>query len=157
MVEFNQKPVESDINTWNYMPWEDAFVMQNGRLTREHYRLVYLTNLIQYELTCNRESEAKRIFIKDLVPLAKRHLRYELLVMVVIDYKGINPDGFKRHCEAHANLQKGIDDICDNIDQTDMSEISAFLKKWLNDHIKVEDRAYNEEIVKLKINDENAA
>ena len=144
-------PIEEDIATWLYMPWVDAYAMQNKRLTKEHRQLVFLTNLIQHLLDTEQESVAREVFVEKFSPVARRHLRYEILVMNAIDFKGIDTDAYVSHCLAHANLEEGIDDICARITDTDMSEVSSFLKNWLETHIKKEDAAYNAEIVKLGI------
>lgn len=133
------------------MPWQPEYVMQNKRLTKEHYGLVYFTNVIQHLLDTNQEEASKEILMKELVPLAQRHLRFEILVMNTIEYKNINEERFNRHCQAHAKLEEGIADIAANIATIKMSDVVSFLKDWLDNHIRVEDAGYNAEIVKLGI------
>lgn len=144
-------PVENDVSSWTYMPWVDEYVMQNKRLTKEHYRLVYLTNLIYHLLDESNKDTAREVFIKEVVPLAKRHLRFEILVMNTIDFRHINQQHYEQHCQAHAKLEQGIDEISAKIHQTDMAEVASFLRDWLDNHIRVEDSEYNAEIVKLGI------
>ena len=144
-------PLEGDISTWIYMPWIEEYAMQNRRLTKEHYKLVFLTNRLQYLLNTDQDGVAKEVFVEELAPVAKRHLNYEILIMNTIDFKSINTDAYVKHCLSHANLEEGIEDICTRISDTDMSEVVSFMKDWLDNHIKKEDAAYNAEIVKLGI------
>lgn len=147
------EPREDDVSTWEYMPWQPEYVMQNKRLTKEHYKLVFLTNHIQHLLDTEGDEVSKEIFVDELVPLAKRHLKFEILVMNTIDFKSINQELYERHCEAHADLLQGIDDMHSRISEIEMSEVVEFLKDWLDNHIRKEDAAYNAEIVKLGIKD----
>lgn len=144
-------PLEDDISTWVFMPWLQEYVMQNKRLTKEHYRLVFLTNCIQYLLRSDQESAAKALFVDELAPLARRHLRFEILVMNTIDFKSINTDSYVKHCLAHDKLVEGIEDMCARISELKMAEVVSFLKDWLDNHIRKDDAAYNAEIVKLGI------
>lgn len=144
-------PLEDDVSTWIYMPWIQEYVMQNKRLTKEHYRLVFLTNSIQYLLDSDQNAIAKELFVEELAPLARRHLRYEILVMNTIDFKSINADSYVKHCLSHDKLEEGIDDFCTRISEIKMSEVVSFLKDWLDNHIRKEDAAYNAEILKLGI------
>ncbi len=144
-------PREEDVSSWTYMPWVDEYVMQNKRLTKEHYRLVYLTNLIYHLLDEKQDDAARDVFVKDVMPVAKRHLRFEILVMNTIDFKEINQDHYQKHCQAHAKLEQGIEEIGAKINETDMSEVAGFLQDWLDNHIRKEDSEYNAEIVKLGI------
>jgi len=144
-------PLENDVSTWAYMPWIQEYVMQNKRLTKEHYKLVFLTNQIQYLLNSDQDAVARELFMHELVPLAKRHLRFEILIMNTIDFKSINSDSYDKHCLAHAKLEEGIEDMCTRISEIEMSEVVSFLKDWLDKHIRKEDAAYNAEIVNLGI------
>ena len=146
-------PIESDVSTWTYMPWHEEYVMQNKRLTKEHYKLVFLTNHIQHLLDQGQHDPAREIFINDVAPVARRHLRFEILIMNTINFKGVNQEMYDRHCKAHAKLEVGIDDICVRIADTDMSNVVSFLRDWLDNHIRKDDAAYNAEIVKLCIKD----
>jgi len=144
-------PLEDDASTWIYMPWIQEYTMQNNRLTKEHYKLVFLTNRIQYLLTSDQDVAAKELFVEELVPVARRHLRYEILIMNTIDFKSINSDSYDKHCIAHAKLEEGIEDMCTRISEIEMSDVASFLKDWLDNHIRKEDASYNSEIVKLGI------
>jgi hemerythrin-like metal-binding protein len=144
-------PLQDDVSTWVFMPWLQEYVMQNKRLTKEHYGLVFLTNNLQYLLSSDQAATAKQMFLDELAPLARRHLRYEILVMNTIDFKSINTDSYVKHCLAHSKLEEGIEDMCTRISELDLSEVVDFLKDWLDNQIRKEDAAYNAEIMKLGI------
>lgn len=148
------EPLEDDTSTWTYMPWLQEYVMQNRRLTKEHYKMVFLANRIQHLLNTVQEAASRKVLVDEFMPVAKRHLRYEILVMNVIDYKNIDTDSYVRHCLSHDDLEEGIDDICSRISDIDMSEVVDFLRNWLDNHIKKEDAAYNAEIFKLGLSDD---
>ncbi len=147
------EPLEDDTSTWTYMPWVQEYAMQNRRLTKEHHKLVFLANRIQHLLSTGQDTVSREVLVDEFTPVAKRHLRYEILVMNAIDFKNIDTDSYVQHCLSHANLEEGIDDICARISDIDMSEVVDFIRDWLDNHIKKEDAAYNAEIVKLGIND----
>jgi len=147
------EPIEDDTSTWTYMPWVQEYAMQNRRLTKEHYRLVFLANRIQHLLITDQDAAARTALADEFAPVARRHLRYEILVMNTIDFKSIDTDAYVRHCLAHEKLEEGIEDICARLSDIDMSEVVDFIRDWLDNHIKKEDAAYNAEIVKLGIND----
>lgn len=147
------EPLEDDTGTWTYMPWVQEYEMQNRRLTKEHYKLVFLANRIAHFISTDQDATSREVLVNEFAPVAKRHLRYEILVMNTIDYKSIDSDGYVKHCLAHQKLEEGIEDICTRISEIDMTEVVDFIRDWLDNHIKKEDAAYNAEIMKLGIND----
>ena len=55
------EPFEDDTSTWSYMPWVQEYAMQNKRLTKEHYRLVFLANRIQHLLCTDQDAASRKV------------------------------------------------------------------------------------------------
>jgi len=127
-----------------FFQWDEKYSVSVPSVDRQHKVLVDYINKLQTEITRSDPDRMKiELVINGLVSYTNSHFKYEEMLFSMYAYP--KPESTK-HKEIHKRL---FDDVAvykqrfDNDDSTVGPELLAFLKRWLNDHILVEDMAYS--------------
>lgn len=120
--------------------WDTCYCVGNDRLDQQHQRIVAMINQLGEAMDVGNERPALMKILSDLAGYTKTHFVEEERLMEQHDY----PD-LAGHREKHGALNRALADFYRNFYTSSRpvtSEVMAFLKSWLYDHILGQDKQY---------------
>lgn len=132
----------------SFYEWSSALDIHVHDMNDEHKVLIDLMNRLHAQ---NHEHQPKIALQKtfgDLISWTKKHFEHEEIYMQSIEYPG-----FSSHKMIHEKLLAQLDQHYQNFCRSDGSlspELFAFLKMWLNAHIRGIDIKYGEHSLSYK-------
>lgn len=126
-----------------FMEWSDRFSIGVAIFDDEHKKLIAIINRL-YEAISEGIAEDKLKHISDdLVEYTLMHFRHEEMYFDDWCY----PEA-KAHAALHARLREQVFNFRRQIQEENSRELGLgmmeFLRKWLSEHILVEDRKYGQ-------------
>lgn len=127
-------------NVENFVEWDDEFETGIGEFDKHHKRLFSLINSLYKAIRNNRTQEDLQAILEELVNYTKYHFDAEEKV-----FKQFNYTEYDAHRRIHENLKKQVGDFLDDLKRGNVAisfNLLEFLKDWLFNHIKIEDKKY---------------
>jgi hemerythrin len=118
--------------------WKDSYRIDIERIDRQHKKLFELANLFFEALESTKCQGLVVPVLLGLLSYTKVHFSEEEAVMKEINY----PD-FAAHQIEHQWLREQVETAMMHLNNNrtiDINAMAMFLKKWLTEHIQVEDK-----------------
>ena len=130
--------------------WKEDYNLNIPSIDTQHRKLfVYLNNLRNSILNHEQETVIKET-LSDLINYGFEHFSYEENLLKEINYPDFS-DHQKRHDYYNGNLIR-LQNKFVHGDAVMATDLILFIKKWLIDHILVEDKKYQIFCLENKIN-----
>ncbi|TCO79573.1 hemerythrin [Plasticicumulans lactativorans] len=126
----------------NVMEWSDELSVGIQEIDEQHRFLVDLVNQINATMLATNDAEAIRRDFDRLLEYTRTHFVVEESLMRILGY----PD-YETHKSHHEGLLAQVLQFkqrLDDIGRVSRVDLMDFLKHWLIEHIKREDRLYSE-------------
>ncbi|SHJ31856.1 hemerythrin-like metal-binding domain protein [Malonomonas rubra DSM 5091] len=125
----------------NFIDWSDKISVGIQELDEQHKHLVALINRLFEAMTEgeNKAAVAKEI-MNELIQYTVIHFAVEESLFRIFEY----PD-YDDHCRHHQELRAQVMEINKKVQSGERMvtpELLFFLKKWITNHIMVEDQKY---------------
>lgn len=123
-----------------YFPWNDDLSVGLEEIDAQHKVLVDIINRVYEALITRASREAAGNLLEELVQYTAIHFAVEESLFRITNY----PD-YEAHRRLHERLRGQVQEIKARFDREEIQldlKLMAFLKRWLEDHIKGEDKAY---------------
>lgn len=113
-------------------------------LGEDNFRLIEMISMLQDSIANRSGDQVIGIVLKDLVDYSRRHFPQEEDFMQHHKY-----NDFERHKNMHQEFTRRIAEILVRIKQgkeVTVYELISFLKKWVDDHLIIEDLKFKRSI-----------
>jgi hemerythrin len=119
-----------------FIPWDGSFEIHHELIDAQHKIFVMLLNKIMLKLSEDAPLETIQLYFEELRRYAEFHFLSEENVMRECRYPGT-----ANHEQVHTEMLHKIDRFCNQLASGigNVEEIVEFLKKWLFNHILLED------------------
>lgn len=127
-------------NIENYVEWDEEFETGISEFDKHHKRLFSLINSLYRAIRKNRTQEDLQTILEELVNYTKYHFDAEEKA-----FKQFNYPEYDAHRRIHENLKKQVTDFLNDLKAGNTAisfNLLEFLKDWLFEHIKIEDKKY---------------
>ena len=124
------------------MEWTDDLSVGVPEIDRQHKAIINLVNKLHATLTDQADKELINKIFSELGWYAGEHFKHEEIFMSETNYPNL-----KDHKAIHESMLAQVGKVleqCSNGNIPDIGETCEFLKKWLLNHIKVEDHKFGE-------------
>jgi hemerythrin len=122
----------------SFVQWNDSFAVGQPEIDKQHRKLVEMIARLQRSLSEGIINPQIGVALKELVQYTKTHFRDEQDIMRQIGY----PE-YESHLRMHEQLTEQVVGILNDLRQgktLTATDLIAFLKSWLIDHIVQEDK-----------------
>lgn len=124
-----------------FISWNDKISVGIQEIDEQHKRLVALINNL-YDAMVEGEDrlETANKILTELMQYTIVHFAVEESLFRIFDY----PE-YEAHCAQHQELREEVIDINTRVQKGERMitpELLFFLRKWITNHIMVEDKAY---------------
>ena len=124
-----------------FMEWNDKISVGIEEIDEQHKQLLDLINrLYDAMISGEKKLQVARDVLNDLMQYTVVHFAVEESLFRIFNY----PD-YEAHCAHHSELRAQVIDINRKVQSGEKMvtpELLVFLRKWLTNHIMVEDKAY---------------
>ena len=120
--------------------WSDNLVIDSGLIDSQHKKLVQLINDLYSAFLQGKANDISENIIEELVEYTVSHFQTEEKWFEEINY--VNT---AEHKKQHQDFVDSIIDFKNKLELKEVSlsyDIMNFLRKWLQEHILIEDRKY---------------
>jgi len=125
-----------------FIEWSEKISVGIQEIDEQHKQLVELINRLFDAMTTGKEKvQVAKEILNELTQYTIVHFSVEESLFRIFDY----PD-YEQHCEKHNSLREKVAEINAKVQQGERMitpELLTFLKKWITNHIMVEDKAYS--------------
>ncbi len=131
---------EVEDGTMTFINWRDSFNTGVERFDQEHHKLVELIDTMYHAIRDKSGKEVVAQACTDLIAYVDYHFTNEEQAMTAVAYPEL-----EAHKAAHASLRDKTMNFQLRIASDDPEvaiQFYHFLRQWLENHIKVHDRAY---------------
>nr|WP_320116651.1 bacteriohemerythrin [uncultured Desulfuromonas sp.] len=131
----------------DFIEWSDEISVGIQEIDEQHKKLVDLINRLYEEMTLgdDKVGVAKEV-LNELVQYTIIHFAVEECLFRIFEY----PD-YSAHCDMHEDLRNQVYDINKKVQEGERlitPELLFFLRKWITNHIMVEDKKYGPFLLK---------
>lgn len=130
----------------DFIEWSEEISVGIQELDEQHKQLVALTNRLFDAMTSGKGTEETKQIMNELIQYTIIHFAVEECLFRIFEY----PD-YEEHCEHHQQLIEQAKEINLKVqsgERTVNTELLFFLKRWLTNHIMVEDKKYGPFLLK---------
>ncbi|MGE4579801.1 MAG: bacteriohemerythrin [Desulfuromonadales bacterium] len=124
-----------------FMEWNDKVSVGIEEIDEQHKQLLDLINrLYDAMISGEKKLQVAKDVLNELMQYTVVHFAVEESLFRIFDY----PD-YEAHCAHHQELRAQVIDINRKVQSGEKMvtpELLVFLRKWLTNHIMVEDKAY---------------
>ena len=124
-----------------FIEWSDQISVGIQEIDEQHKQLVALINRLFDAMASGKEKlQVAKDILNELMQYTIVHFSVEESLFRIFDY----PD-YEKHCENHFALRVKVIEINEKVQKGERMitpELLTFLKKWITNHIMVEDKAY---------------
>ena len=124
-----------------FMEWNDKVSVGIEEIDEQHKQLLDLINrLYDAMISGEQKLQVAKDVLNELMQYTVVHFAVEESLFRIFDY----PD-YEAHCAHHHELRAQVIDINRKVQSGEKMvtpELLVFLRKWLTNHIMVEDKAY---------------
>ncbi len=125
-----------------FIEWSDKISVGIQEIDEQHQKLVDLINRLYAAMIIGEDKVAVANEVLDqLVQYTMIHFAVEESLFRIFEY----PE-YEAHCELHEDLRTQVYEIntkVQNGEKTVTPELLFFLRKWITNHIMVEDKKYS--------------
>ena len=131
-----------------YFEWHEGMSVGAHLIDSDHRALISIINelheMLEGEGAVDHQLLARHF--KELVTYTQYHFSREESMLRAVNYAQLSG-----HAKFHGSFTQFVYDmrnrLARSVERSDIEEVMAYLKRWLNHHILVEDAAYNPFIV----------
>ncbi len=124
-----------------FIEWSEQISVGIQEIDEQHKQLVELINRLFTAMASGKEKlQVAKEILNELMQYTIVHFAVEESLFRIFDY----PD-YDKHCENHSSLRDKVIEINAKVQMGERMitpELLTFLKKWITNHIMVEDKAY---------------
>jgi hemerythrin len=124
----------------NLIDWTNDLSVGIEEIDEQHKILVSLVNRLYQGIIHQTDVVVLQEILNELVQYTVVHFSVEESLMRIFDYSG-----YEEHKQYHQELTKQVKDLNEKFKSgkaTISMELLSFLRKWLTNHIMVEDKKY---------------
>ncbi len=128
-----------------FYEWSDKLSVNIASIDRQHQVLIKIINELYDAIEAGTAAGISYATIRKLRNYTRVHFIYEELIFKRLGYSETN-----EHIEEHQKLISGVEHLCEKIKHNKAispDRLLEFLKKWLNQHILIEDMAYSKFLI----------
>lgn len=129
--------------------WSDELSVGIQEIDEQHKLLLKMMNDLHEAIKGGWAREARDEILKNLVDYTKTHFTVEESLMRILGY----PD-YERHKQEHTKLINQLNDFLDEYHRNAAAssyDLLFFLRKWLTEHIKKSDKAYEKHFINMGV------
>lgn len=126
-----------------YFEWHEGMSVGAHLIDSDHRALIAIINELHETLEGEGAVEHQQLarHFKELVTYTQYHFSREESMLRAVNYAQLNS-----HAKSHGSFTQFVYDmrnrLARSVDRANIEEVMAYLKRWLNHHILVEDAAY---------------
>lgn len=120
--------------------WDESFSVNVSEIDRQHRKLIALYNKLHEAMARGKGNAVLERVFRELLDYAKTHFKTEERYFHAINYAGT-----RGHIIEHEAFVKKLSELSDKLQAGTpflTVETLAFLRDWLNEHIKGTDKQY---------------
>jgi len=131
----------------DFIEWSDEISVGIQEIDEQHKKLVNLINRLYDAMTLGEDKVAvAKDVLNELVQYTIIHFAVEECLFRIFEYPN-----YRAHCDMHEDLRNQVDEInkkVQNGERLITPELLFFLRKWITNHIMVEDKKYSPFLLK---------
>ncbi|WP_321532376.1 bacteriohemerythrin [uncultured Desulfuromonas sp.] len=131
----------------DFIEWSDEISVGIQEIDEQHKKLVNLINRLYEAMTLGEDKVAvAKDVLNELVQYTIIHFAVEECLFRIFEYPN-----YRAHCDMHEDLRNQVDEInkkVQNGERLITPELLFFLRKWITNHIMVEDKKYSPFLLK---------
>jgi len=131
----------------DFIEWSDKISVGIQEIDEQHQKLVALINRLYEAMTQGEDKVAvAKEVLNELVQYTVIHFAVEECLFRIFEY----PD-YAEHCDMHEDLRNQVHEINLKVQSGERlitPELLFFLRKWITNHIMVEDKKYGPFLLK---------
>lgn len=126
-----------------FFTWSDEISVGIEEIDEQHKQLISIINRLYNAIiyTAEGQTEVVKALMEELTQYTLVHFAVEESLFRIFDY----PE-YEAHFRHHENLRQQVIDINEKIQRGEEQgtiDLMSFLRKWLRNHIMVEDKRYS--------------
>lgn len=140
LIENRIKKIGDDVEM-DFFVWDDSYSVNVKEIDNQHRKLIEMVNNFYLDIEKNNKESLKTL-LRGLVDYTEYHFSTEERYFEKFNYSKL-----KAHKKSHDSFVKKVKDVKEKYDDGKLVlsfEITDFLKNWLIEHIKGEDKEFKE-------------
>ncbi|NBC48447.1 MAG: bacteriohemerythrin [Gammaproteobacteria bacterium] len=135
-----EQPASTTYQLTPLIEWNESFSVNVSEIDRQHQKLIALYNKLHEAMSRGKGNEVLERVFDELLDYTKTHFKTEERYFQAINYAGTNG-----HIMEHEAFVKKLSELSEKFHAGKAFltvETLAFMRNWLNEHIKGTDKQY---------------